>query len=254
MTINSSAVVRTVVHAGAGLASVADVARRLCRRSAYPVLVLVVALQGTPALADDAAASKKVGTERIVVTPAPAPPAAPTAAAPAAAAPSPNPAPAVAGPEPRPEIHAAGDLPPPAVAEMRRRLLEAAYSGDLERLRRLIGESPTPPIFSINEIGDPIEYIQTQSGDGKGLEVLAILTDVLEASWVRINPGTPQEVYVWPSFAATSLADLPPNRLVEIYKIVTSSDFEEMKNVGHYTFYNVGIAADGSWRWFKLAD
>ena len=118
----------------------------------------------------------------------------------------------------------------------------------------LFRSNETPPIFSVNEIGDVVAYLKAQSGDGQGLELLAILTDVLEASWVRLNPGTPQEIYVWPAFAALPLDRLEPGQLVELMKIVTSSDLEEMKGSGHYTFYTVGIGPDGTWHWFKLAD
>ena len=77
---------------------------------------------------------------------------------------------------------------------------------------------------------------------------------MLEAGWARINPGTPQEMFVWPAYAAMPLDHLEPGQVVELYKIVTSSDLEEMKSVGRYTFYTVGIGPDGTWHWFKLAD
>ncbi|TBW34422.1 hypothetical protein EYW49_18460 [Siculibacillus lacustris] len=222
---------------------------RLARASAYAAAVMLVVSGATGA--DDPPASKKVGTERIVVDPK-----APTPAVeiPHGTAPAPAPSAPAAPAGPRPEVQTGTEALPPPVAAMRKRLLETAYSGDLERLRKVIQSNEMPPIFSINEIGDPIDYIKSQSGDGKGLELLAILTDVLEASWVRLNPGTPQEMYVWPSFAALPLDDLPPGRVVELYKIVTSSDLEEMRSVGRYTFYTVGIGPDGTWHWFKLAD
>ncbi len=192
---------------------------------------------------------KKVGTERIVVDPKAAAPETP--ASPAPAAPTPGGASErMSGPVP--EIHKGEDGLPPLVAKMRRRLIDAAYSGDMERLRRAIQTNEMPPIFSINEIGDPIDYLKNQSGDGQGLEILAILTDVLESSWTKINPGTPTEMYVWPAYAAMPLDKLTPEQMVEVYKILTSSDFEEMKNAGRYTFYSVGIGPDGTWHWFKL--
>jgi len=193
-----------------------------------------------PAAAAPSEPPKKVGTERIVVDPK-------------AAAPMPAPA-QPAAPAGLPEINRGEEGLPPAVVKMRKRLLDAAYSGDLQRLKIAIQSNEMPPVFSINEIGDPIEYLKAQSGDGQGLELLAILTDVLEAPWTRLQAGTPQEVYVWPAFVATPLEKLDAAALVEIYKIVTSSDFEEMKNVGKYTFYTVGIGPDGTWHWFKPAD
>lgn len=205
-----------------------------------------------PATAQDG--PKKVGTERIVVPSAPSgspagdPHAGPVPSAPAAGA-------SAGAPQgPPPEVRKGTEGLPPLVVKMRQRLLDAAYSGDMQRLKVAMQVSEMPPVFSVNEIGDPIEFLKKQSGDGQGLEILAILTDVLEASWVRINPGTRQEMYVWPSFTALPLDRLDASQTVEIYKIVTSSDFEEMKSVGRYTFYNVGIGPDGTWHWFKPAD
>jgi hypothetical protein len=201
--------------------------------------------------------AKKVGTERIVVPPA-APQGAPQTPGPHDAAPA-GASPAPAGADKKPpttpiEVHKGLDGLPPQVVKMRQRLLDAAYSGDMQKLKVAAQTNETPPIFSVNEIGDPIAYLKSQSGDGQGLEILAILTDVLEASWVRLNPGTPQEMYVWPAFAAIPLDKLEPGQTVELYKIVTSSDLEEMKSVGRYTFYTVGIGPDGTWHWFKPAD
>lgn len=227
-------------------------ARPPVSRSRFTASVLALGLIVATAGPSGAAVSeppKKVGTERIVVDPRPAD----AAPLPHATAPAPaDPGAAPAGPPV--EVHKGVEGLPPGVAKMRQRLLDAAYSGDLQRLKMAIQSNETPPIFSINEIGDPIDYLKSQSGDGQGLELLAILTDVLEAGWVRSKPGTPQEMYIWPAFAAMPIDKLEPNQLVELYKIVTSSDLEEMKNNGRYTFYTVGIGPDGTWHWFKLAD
>ena len=217
--------------------SAAPMVTRGGRGLASAALVAMMLGFAVPAGAAPSEPPKKVGTERIVVDPkAPAPVVAP------------------APPAGQPEVNRGEEGLPPAVVKMRKRLLDAAYSGDLQRLKIAIQSNEMPPVFSINEIGDPIEYLKAQSGDGQGLELLAILTDVLEAPWTRLQPGTPQEVYVWPAFVATPPDKLDAAELVEIYKIVTSSDFEEMKNVGKYTFYTVGIGPDGTWHWFKPAD
>ncbi len=204
------------------------------------VIAILTALPLGVASAAPSEPPKKVGTERIVVDPK-APTPAPTAA----------PRPAAAG---EAEIRRGEEGLPAPVLRMRKRLLDAAYSGDLQRLKIVMQSNEMPPVFSINEIGDPIEFLKAQSGDGQGLELLAILTDVLEAPWTRLKPGTPQETYVWPAYVATPIDTLAPGDLVDLYKIVTSSDFEEMKGAGKYTFYTVGIGPDGTWHWFKPAD
>jgi hypothetical protein len=150
-----------------------------------------------------------------------------------------------------PDLHRQNDELPVPVATMRKRILDAAYSGDMDQLKTIIQASPSPPSFSINEITDPIEYLKTQSGDGAGLEILAIMTDVLEEGWAHVDVGTPQEMYVWPYFAVLPMDKLTPQQLVDVYKIVTSGDFEEMKNSGTYSFYALGIGPDGTWHYFK---
>ncbi len=220
-------------------------------------LMVVLALSSTlpcaiaapdPAIGD----AKKVGTERITVPSAPPP--AETPPAPHGTTPG---SPVFSLPRPvlpPAEVHKGLEGLPPAVAKMRQRLIDAAYSGDLQRLKIVMQSNETLPIFSVNEVRDPIEYLKTQSGDGQGLELLAILTDLLESSWAHVNAGKPQEMYVWPAYAALPLDHLEPGQLVELYKIVTSSDLEEMKSSGRYTFYTVGIGPDGTWHWFKPAD
>ena len=214
-------------------------ARRALARGAAIAVLAALSQPVAPVSAAPSEPPKKVGTERIVVDPKAA---------------TPTPPPSVSASGSGVEIHRGDEGLPTPVARMRKRLIDAAYSGDLQRLKIVIQSNEMPPVFSINEIGDPIEFIKSQSGDGQGLELLAILTDVLEAPWTRLKPGTPQETYVWPAFVATPLEKLEPGELVELYKIVTSSDFEEMKGAGKYTFYTVGIGPDGTWHWFKPAD
>lgn len=153
-----------------------------------------------------------------------------------------------------PDVHKGEEGLPPLVAKTRRAILEAAYSGDLAQLKTVMQRNETPVSLSINEVGDPIDYLKSQSGDGEGLEILAILTDVLEAGWSKANAGTPQEMYVWPYFAARKIDKLTPDQLVELYKIVTSADYEEMKTAGKYIFYGVGIGPDGTWHYFKTME
>jgi hypothetical protein len=186
-------------------------------------LALLMAVPGRAAAPMD----KKVETQRIVVDPAK---------------------------KPAPELHKGVEGLPPLVAKARERILAAAYSGDLAELKKVMQQNETLPSLSVNETGDPVDYLKSQSGDGEGREVLAILTDVMEAGYARVGAGTPAEMYVWPYFAAIPIEGLEPPQLVELYKIVTSSDYDEMKTANKYLFYTVGIGPDGTWHYFKIAD
>ncbi|EEZ32644.1 cytoplasmic protein [Brucella sp. NF 2653] len=150
-----------------------------------------------------------------------------------------------------PEIHRDFDKLPEPVRAMRERMLEAARSGDIERLRPLLGieDKATQLALEDNE-EDVIDFLKSLSGDEDGREVLAIITDLLDTGYVHLNVGQQNEVYVWPYFYAMPLDKLTPPQIVELFQIVTAGDFEDMKKAGGYIFYSIGIGPDGSWRFF----
>lgn len=144
---------------------------------------------------------------------------------------------------------------PEPVRRMRELIVEAAASGDMERLRPLLGKGPTQTQVSVVEgNGDPVATLKGLSGDSDGIEILAILLDVLATGFVKVDAGTPNEMYVWPYFAEKSLEDLSPPEKVELYRIVTAGDFADMQEFGSYNFYRVGISADGQWKFFTAGD
>lgn len=144
---------------------------------------------------------------------------------------------------------------PEPVRRMRELIVEAAASGDIERLRPLLGKGVTETQVSIVETDEgPVETLKGQSGDDEGIEVLAILIDVLAGGFVHVGKGTADELYVWPYFAEKSLATLTPPEKVELLRIVTAGDFADMKEFGSYNFYRVGITPDGQWKFFVTGD
>ncbi|MGQ4275320.1 hypothetical protein [Terrihabitans sp. B22-R8] len=156
----------------------------------------------------------------------------------------------------RPEVLYDPGLLPEPVRRMRERIIEAALSGDPEKMRAPIESNEMPPVFSFSEEAgsDPIEGLKKTSSDGTGLEIMAILSEVLEAGYVHVDKGTPQEMYVWPYFAQYPITELTPAQTVELYKLVTFYDLEQMKEFGAYNFYRVGIAPDGVWHFFVAGD
>ncbi|WP_394688648.1 hypothetical protein [Hoeflea sp.] len=146
-------------------------------------------------------------------------------------------------------------LLPEPVQRMRALIIESAMSGDPERLRALLGKGPTATRLSFGEIdGDPVSYIRAISGDGEGLEILAILIDLLNAGFVRVDADGPDEAFVWPYFAAVPLESLTPPQRVELLRIVTAGDVEDMKAYGAYNFFRIGITSDGAWSFFMAGD
>lgn len=156
---------------------------------------------------------------------------------------------------PVPEIlYDLSKLPGPA-RRMRELILEATKSGEIERLRPLLGVGDGATTLSFGGAdGDLIEFLKQQSGDGEGHEILAILEEVLEAGFVHLDAGKPEELYVWPYFVGVPIEKLTPPQRVELFRIVTAGDYEDMKNYGAYIFYRVGITPEGRWMFFVAGD
>lgn len=166
--------------------------------------------------------------------------------------------PATAGePETAKPVEVLTDLSrvPEPVRRMRDMILEAASSGDMERLRPLLGKGMTQTQVSQLETGeDPVTTLKGLSGDADGIEVLAILIDVLNTGFVLSAAGTPDETYVWPYFTEKSLSQLTPPEKVDLLRLVTAGDFADMVEFGGYNFYKTGITPDGQWKFFIAGD
>ena len=157
--------------------------------------------------------------------------------------------------EPVPEVLYDFTQLPPEVKRLRDLILEATKSGDIEKLRPLIGMGDDMTQLSLIAIeGDPIDYLKSLAGDEDGQEILAILEEVLTAGYVHLDAGKPDELYVWPYFFAVPLDKLTGPQRVELFKIVTAGDYEEMKAFGSYIFYRVGITPQGKWAFFVAGE
>ncbi|MBA5779265.1 hypothetical protein H2509_19215 [Stappia sp. F7233] len=222
--------------------------------------LLATVLLILPAVTAEQAMATPVKTERIQVAPpeedAPLVPEIPADAIETEIAPpsTERHAPVVDESAPPPVVHYGdADLPKP-VARMRDQMLEAAYSGDIERMRLVLEANEVMPTLTFGDMDDPIEFLKESSGDPDGYEILAILTELLEAGWVHVDVGTAQEMYVWPYFARYPFAKLTPQQKVEMYRIVTAGDFAEMESYGAWIFYRIGIGPDGTLHYFVAGD
>jgi hypothetical protein len=145
-------------------------------------------------------------------------------------------------------------LPEPARA-LHDKLVEICKSGDIEALRPLITPGEDGTMLTFGGGGeDPIEFLKSLSGDGQGHEILAILEEVLEAGFVHLEAGTEGEMYVWPYFFAVPLDSLNGPQLVELFRLVTAGDYQDMKSYGAYIFYRTGITPAGKWAFFVAGD
>jgi hypothetical protein len=164
----------------------------------------------------------------------------------------------------RPHLDPAEPLPaveydltklPEAVRVTHDKIVEATKAGKPEALQALIGSGPDMTQLSLGEnADDPMKFLLSLSGDEGGQEILAILLEIMEAGYVHLDIGTPQELYVWPYFFAIPLDKLDEKQRVELFRIVTSGDVDDMKSFGSYMFYRAGISPDGHWRFFLAGE
>ncbi len=138
--------------------------------------------------------------------------------------------------------HRKGDLR----LDLREAATKPAKSGDIEKLRPIVEAQDPPPEFSFNDVADPVAHLKSLSGDPEGREILAVLLEVLEAGYVHVDAGTPDEMYIWPYFARYPVDKLSPQQLVELFRIVFAGDYEDMKTYGTYLSYRAGITPAGS--------
>ena len=143
---------------------------------------------------------------------------------------------------------------PDAVKKTRDRLLAAAKAGNVDELRTIFKDFAEPPIVSLDGDGDPVDQIVENSGDGKGLETLAILLEILETGFVHRDEGDEGEIYIWPYFVDVPPEDLKSNQLIELFQIITAGDYEDMISYGTYIFYRAGITPNGDLKFFVAGD
>jgi hypothetical protein len=229
----------------------------MIRRAALSAVVIVMVSAG-PLLAQaqetPPAAPAAPATPSVPATPqTPAAPAEPATPPPVASEAQP-PAAAQGTEAAIPEVRYGEDGLPDKVKAMRRRILDATRTGELDSLRPVLESNEMPPTLSGGGSDDPIATLRLLSGDDKGREILAILQEVLEAGYVHVDVGTPQEMYVWPYFARYPLDKLSGTQMVELFRLITAGDLQDMQEKGVYSFYRVGIGPDGTWHFFEDGD
>lgn len=144
---------------------------------------------------------------------------------------------------------------PEAVREKREALIAAAKTGDIEALRPIFAAQKTPPNVSFGDPEDPVDHLKTTAGDGKGLESLAILRDVLEAPYAAMDGGDGTIYYVWPYLAAMpDISALEPAQVVDAYRIMGQKAFDEMADYGGWLYWRAFIDADGDLTAFVAGD
>ena len=55
-------------------------------------------------------------------------------------------------------------------------------------------------------------------------------------------------------FTRIPLDKLSDAQMVELFRIITAGDFQDMQDKGVYSFYRIGIGPDGTWHFFEEGD
>ncbi len=143
---------------------------------------------------------------------------------------------------------------PEAVAAMRRAILTAARSGDLERMRPVLETNELMPVFSFGGGTDPIAFWKQSSEDGKGRTMLARMVEILNMPYVVEGKGTRDAIYIWPYLYSLDPDRLTPAQEVDAYRLMSVKELKSMRAFGSYVGYRLGISPDGTWQFFVAGD
>lgn len=156
--------------------------------------------------------------------------------------------------EPLPEIYYTDQVLPSPVLRTRNALLQAARSGNLEKLRPILDAGDTKTIVSFGSDDDAITYWKDSSVDGTGRDILADMIKVFSSGFVHINAGTADDLYIWPYHFVYPIDKLTPEQEVELFLLIPAQYREDMVEAGGYIGFRAGISPNGFLMFFVAGD
>ena len=156
--------------------------------------------------------------------------------------------------EPLPRIFYSDEVLPAPVLKTRNALLQAARTGDLEKLRPIIDSFDPKPIVSFGGDDDAIAYWKASSADGTGRDILAEMIKVFSSGFSHINSGTAEDTYIWPYHFVYPLDKLTAEQEVELYLLVPAQYRKDMEDAGGYIGFRAGISPNGTLVFFVAGD
>ncbi len=144
---------------------------------------------------------------------------------------------------------------PPAVARLRTRILQATATGDIESLTIPIQWNEVPPLFRRDQprTFDPIAYLKMRSFDGRGQEMLRIITAVFTLPFAMMTRGASQS-FVWPVFPPVPSPTPWPEQRLAPWSCVRFADLQNRSAAGDPLFHRTAIGPDGTWQYFWTED
>ncbi len=142
---------------------------------------------------------------------------------------------------------------PAAVAEVRRRVFDAAVACDYETLEEIALEQGEGFTFSYGASESAAEFWREreEAGDAEpGPKPMRALAAILAMPYTRNESGS----YAWPTAYQESPTDADWQAIVDA-GLYTQEQVEQMKTGGTgYLGYRTAITADGDWQFFVAGD
>lgn len=132
---------------------------------------------------------------------------------------------------------------PPAVAATREAIFAAATACDFAALDAL---APPDLRYTFGDHGDAVA--SWREAEERGEPVLRWLAELL-----RATPANDHGLWVWPAFFTRTVAEWSPDDRRQVERLL-GEDVESLTGSGAYLGYRVGIADDGTWRYFIAGD
>jgi hypothetical protein len=137
---------------------------------------------------------------------------------------------------------------PAAVADVRKRIFDAAIACDYDTLELIALEKGAGFTFSYGGEADASDYWRglEEQGTEKPMRVLAT---ILTLPYTRNETGS----YAWPTAYNESPTDADWQALVDA-GLYTQAQIDSMKAGGMYLGWRTAITADGDWQFFVAGD
>jgi hypothetical protein len=139
---------------------------------------------------------------------------------------------------------------PPAVANVRQRVFDAAVACDYETLEEIALEQGDGFTFSYG-VGDSAADHWRQAEEAKTEQPLPMraLAAILATPYTRNESGS----YAWPTAYSEAPTDEAWQALADA-GLYTQEQLDSMKQAGMYLGYRTAITPDGDWQFFVAGD
>ncbi|HXV56917.1 MAG TPA: hypothetical protein VD704_03535 [Gaiellaceae bacterium] len=143
----------------------------------------------------------------------------------------------------------AAQLPQP-VGRTRRAIMAALDAGDFETLEALIPADGFTYTYGQPHPDGPVAYWLRLERSGED-RPFTIMRELLELPFTQV-----EDLYVWPFAYDRDPAGLTEEELDRLAAAgaATREQLEQMAQAGNYLGWRMGIAADGTWRFFVAGD